>query len=101
LELRPGPAGTLETFLRPPKPGEPLRVLLRRKDGKSLTIGAVRGYDDEFRPGMSRWADRDAGLEAPAGLPKPAERPMDLSPWLALLAALLLPLDVGLRRWAR
>jgi hypothetical protein len=101
LDFRPGPAGTLETLLRPPKPVDPLRVLLQRKDGKSLTIGAVRAYDDEFRPVEDRWRARSAGLETLAGPSVTTERRVDLSPWLALLAALLLPLDVGLRRWAR
>ncbi len=89
--------------------GELQRILLKRADGKSLWIGAEKPYEEEFAPpapegdlfaSVARplpWPELERKLGAPR---PPAERRRGLAPWLFALAALLLPLDVGLRRYS-
>jgi hypothetical protein len=88
------------------QPDKPRQVTLRRgADGPGASLGAVRTSDEEFFPaplfpGGARatgWADLERDL--PRGR-IPAERRADLSPWLAGLAALLLAIDVAVRRYA-
>lgn len=85
---------------------KPRHVTLRRgADGLGASLGAVRTSDEEFLPtplfpGGARatgWADLER--ELPRGR-IPAERKTDLSPWLAGLAALLLAIDVAVRRYS-
>ncbi len=104
LAFEAGARGTLSCKVMPEKPGEPLRLLLQRADGKSLLIGAVRAYEAEFLPGRDLFEERVPGLswqdlgprlrEAPRRVPRRSE----LGLWLLAAAALLLPLDVALRR---
>src|SRR6185295_11332273 len=89
------------------KPGELRRVLLQRDDGKTIQLGAIGAYDQEFAPAE---ASRDLfanGLEAVGWEQLDArlsdskvagEQRHDLVPWLIIAALLLLPLDVALRR---
>jgi len=91
-------------------PGELRRLLLQRADGKTMALGAVRAYDEEFSP---REASRDLfaqGLEPRTwdqidrerSDPRLAgETPLELAPWLVVAALLLLPVDVALRRLMR
>jgi Mg-chelatase subunit ChlD len=90
------------------KPGELRRLRLARRDGKSAPLGAIRAYEAEFEPpdpardlfaGQPAAATWESLASAPAGPRSKGERRTDLAPWLALLAALLLPIDVALRRW--
>jgi hypothetical protein len=88
--------------------GEMKKALLKRADGKSLWIGAAKPYEEEFAPDVPErslfssrihprpWAELAVGLDA---APEPSERKLVLIPWLIAAAALLLPLDVGLRRY--
>ncbi len=88
--------------------GDIRRILLRRKDGKSFWIGVVRPYEGEFGPydpecdifagcaAALPWGDLDAKLARPK---KRAEARLELFPWLIAAAALLIPVDVGLRRF--
>jgi hypothetical protein len=84
---------------------EPRRILLQKADGPSILLGALRTSDEEFIPspvfaGGARATDW-IGLERDlSGGRIPEERRTDLSPWLAGLAALLLALDVAVRRYA-
>lgn len=96
------------TLLIPPgNAGEMHRVLLQGRDGKNLLIGALRASEVEFlppAPGHDLFEKTAAPLswkelEKALGEARiPGERRVDLSPWLILATALLLPLDVALRR---
>jgi Mg-chelatase subunit ChlD len=90
-----------------PPTGEIRGVLLRRADGKGLLVGALRPSDPETLPAEP---DRDlfrrleplSWEELERRLPDArmaGDRAWDLAAAALLLAALLLPLDVGLRRW--
>ncbi len=88
-------------------PGDLRRLLLQRADGRTMAVGAIRAYDEEF---AAREPSRDLyanGLEARSwdqvdqelrGGHVAGESPLDLTPWLVMAALLLLPVDVALRR---
>lgn len=87
-------------------PPEPKFFTLRRgTDGSSAQFGAVAMAEDEALPGPRfpggvkalTWSELESRLPRDA---VPAERSEDLSPWLAALAALLLAVDVAVRRFA-
>jgi Ca-activated chloride channel family protein len=89
------------------RPGELRRVLLQREDGKTLQVGALSAYDEEFAPADSSRDLFANGLEAVgwdqlgarlADAKASGEQRQDLVPWLIIAALLLLPLDVALRR---
>ena len=104
-----GPDGTRIFEIPLGRPGELRRVLLQRPDGKNLWIGAIRAYEEEFAPPC---ADRDlfAGRAVPISWTElerrleaakiPGERRQDLCPWLIAAAALMLSIDVGIRRYS-
>jgi Ca-activated chloride channel family protein len=89
------------------RPGELRRLLLQRADGKTMAVGAIRAYDEEFAPrdtardlfanGVEPMSwdqiDHELGGGRSAG-----DTPLDLAPWLIVAALLLLPVDVALRR---
>lgn len=89
------------------RPDELRRLLLQRADGKTMAVGAIRAYDEEFAP---REPARDLfanglpalpweGLDKELDVARVAgESPLDLVPWLLVAALLLLPVDVALRR---
>lgn len=89
------------------RPDQMRRLLLQRADGKTMAVGAIRAYDEEFAP---REAARDLfanGLAAMTwdqldldlgGRRVEGETSLDLAPWLIVAALLLLPVDVALRR---
>lgn len=88
------------------RPGDLRRLLLQRPDGKSLWIGAVSSYEEEFAPpgtGAGRtlvpipWTELERRLEDGK---IPDRRRLDLWPWLLAAAALALCFDVGIRRYA-
>ncbi|HXG62219.1 MAG TPA: VWA domain-containing protein [Planctomycetota bacterium] len=90
-----------------PPTGEIRGVLLRRADGKGLLVGALRPSDPETLPAEP---DRDlfrrleplSWEELERRLPDArmaGDRVWNLAAAALLWAALLLPLDVGLRRW--
>lgn len=90
-----------------PRAGEIRSILLRRGDGKGLRVGALRPSDPETLPAEP---ERDlfrrlaplSWEELERLLPDArmaGDRKLDLAAAALLLAALLLPLDVGLRRW--
>jgi hypothetical protein len=86
------------------KPGELQRWVLRRADGRTLPIGTLRGYDDEFLPGTGPRPAPLSTEELHARLDSPARiraARADLAPWFLAAAALLLPFDVALRRLSR
>ncbi|HYE98780.1 MAG TPA: glutamine amidotransferase, partial [Planctomycetota bacterium] len=110
VELRTEEDGSLAARLPLEAPGvlKPLQV--QGPDGRRVVVGAVRAYEEEFAPvGPSHdlfaarleplaWTDLPGALSGP---PSTGERRVDLALWLALAAALLLPLDVALRRIQR
>jgi Mg-chelatase subunit ChlD len=101
--------GDGEGLVRVPldRPGELRRLLLRRGDGRSMPLGAIRAYDEEFAPrdasrdlfanGLTpqSWEQLDREL---VGSRVAGDTPLDLVPWLVVAALLLLPVDVALRR---
>ena len=112
---RPGPLWGRHVQRREPRrvPGAYLVSVDVSDDGRSLyreTLGAVRSYSSEYRPGdpddtlLKEIADNGGGRFdiSPAAAFDPdlpvGRRHIDISSWLILLAALLLPLDIALRR---
>lgn len=105
--LAPSEDGGFRLEIPLARAGEMKKVLLKRADGKSLWIGALRPFEEEYAPAPPErppflprlhpgpWTDLEKSLLAPR---KSAEGKRDLAPWLIVLAALLLPLDTGLRR---
>ncbi len=101
---RDGDGGsTLELALD--RPGELRRLLLQKGDGPAILLGAVRTSDEEFIPAPSSaggakatdWAGLERDL---SGGRLTARSETDVTPWLAGLAALLLALDVAVRRFS-
>jgi hypothetical protein len=87
-------------------PGE-VRLLLQRADGKKLQLGLIRACEEEFAPpdpsrdlfsnGLpaATWEELDGRLSETRAA---GEQRHDLAPWLIIVALLLLPVDVALRR---
>ncbi len=106
LPLRRGPDGGERLDLAVGRPGAMRPVLLQKKDGTSLVVGAVSPPDPELLPSDEglfdgaapplSWRELENKL---SGGRMSAEQRMDLSPWLILAVLLLLPIDVGLRRY--
>jgi hypothetical protein len=106
--LRPSGDGGAALEIALGRAGEMKKVLLKRADGKSLWIGASRPCEEEFAPAPpdgpafstrihpGPWASLEKSLARPR---ETARGKLELAPWLAVMAALLLPLDVGLRRY--
>lgn len=100
------PDGGFSFHVRLDSPNKVVPIKLKRDD-RTLTLGAVRPYEAEFaptlpspdalspgRPAISlRELEREVGGDRMWG-----DRRTELSPWLIVLALLLLPLDVALRR---
>lgn len=90
-----------------PSTGEVRSVLLQRGDGKGLLVGALRPSDPETLPAeperdLFRLLTPVSWEELERRLPDArmtGDRTWDLTAAALLAAALLLPLDVGLRRW--
>jgi Ca-activated chloride channel family protein len=105
LPLALDPDGGYGLTLALDRTAEPRRVLLQKAGGPSVLLGAIPTSDEEFIPGpvfsggarATDWAGLERDL---SGGRVPAERKADLSPWLAGLAALLLAIDVAVRRFA-
>ncbi len=105
-----GTSGDGESAIRLPleRAGELRRLRLRWPDGRSLLVGAVRTADPEYLPSPEGraleaaaprgepWRELESHL---AGARMTADRRLDLSPWLVLAVAILLPLDVAVRRY--